>query len=126
MEQQVQQSIQEKAEVKPPIKTNWKPRRNPFGILRGRYLAIVGVFALLAIGGILLVQNMQPAPSPTPIAQQTPPPTPQVVVNELTFVKVGEGSPIYFIQKGNVAYSFNAIGNIVLFDQILSTFRFVE
>jgi len=49
-----------------------------------------------------------------------------VEINELTFVKVGESSPMYFIQKGNVVYSFNAIGNIVIFDQILSTFRFIE
>jgi len=76
MEQLNKQPIQEPTENKPPIKTNWKPRRNPFGILRGRYLAIVGVFALLAIGGILLLKTLQPASSPTPIAQQTPPPTP--------------------------------------------------
>ena len=77
MEQQNQQPIQEPTENKPPIKTNWKPRRNPFGILRGRYLAIVGVFAFIAIGGILLLKTLQSALSPTPIAQQTLPPTPQ-------------------------------------------------
>jgi len=46
-------------------KTNWK------------YLAIVGVLALIAFGGILLLQNIQPAQAPTPPPiQQTPPPQP--------------------------------------------------
>ncbi len=69
MEQQSQQPIQEKTESKPPIKTNWK------------YLAIVMAFALLAVGGILLLRTMEPVPSPAPVVQQTPPrePQPQVL-----------------------------------------------
>jgi len=31
-------------------KTNWKPRRNPFGILRGRYILIVVILAIIVAG----------------------------------------------------------------------------
>ena len=69
MEQQNQQPVQEKTEVKPPVKTNWKPRRNPSGILRGRYLAIVVVLTFIAVGGILLLKTMQ---TPSPVSSPQP------------------------------------------------------
>jgi len=47
MEQQTQQPIQEATEIKPLVKTSRK------------FLAIVAVFALIAIGGILLLQTTQ-------------------------------------------------------------------
>ncbi|MEK7510498.1 MAG: hypothetical protein AAB567_03030 [Patescibacteria group bacterium] len=65
MEQQNQQPIQ-KTENKSPIKTNWK------------YIAIVVVFGLTAVGGILMLKTMQPAPvEPPSVVQQTLPPFPQ-------------------------------------------------
>jgi len=47
--------------------TNWK------------FLAIVGVFALLTVGGILALKGLSPAPAePTPpVIQQSSPPAPQ-------------------------------------------------
>jgi len=65
--EQNQQPIQEATESKPPVKANWK------------YLAIVVAFALIAVGGILLLRKIQPAQAPTlpPAAQQIPPPSPQ-------------------------------------------------
>lgn len=48
------------------------------------------------------------------------------IVNELNFVKVGESFPMYFIQKGNLVYSFHALGSDMFYNQILSTFRFIE
>ncbi len=67
MEQQNQQSIQETARSKPPVKTNWKPRRNHFGILRGKYLAIVATAAILAVGGVLLFSYLGKSPGINPI-----------------------------------------------------------
>lgn len=52
MEQQNQQPIQEKMKKKPAIKTNWK------------FVAIVLILSLVAVGGILLLRGIFPA-SPT-------------------------------------------------------------
>ena len=41
------------------------------------FFIVALVAIILTVGGILLLKTLQPAPSPTPIAQQTPPPTPQ-------------------------------------------------
>jgi len=65
-----------------PFKTNPSTLQDTSGqASSGRYWKILAVITIVAIiltiGGVLLLRTLQPAPSPTPIAQQTPPPTPQ-------------------------------------------------
>ncbi|MEK6901248.1 MAG: hypothetical protein AABX37_02820, partial [Nanoarchaeota archaeon] len=54
-------------ESKPPVKKDWK------------YLAVAGIFGLVAGGGILLLRAMQPySPPAQPIVQQAPPLSPSL------------------------------------------------
>ena len=79
MEQQNQQAIQNQ-NLNQPFSDETKQARS-----KRMKIALIALGAvLLTVGGILLLQNIQPAPSPTPIAQQTPPPTPQQEVLDTT------------------------------------------
>ena len=77
MEQPNQQSIQEESRVN----RDFQPPKKSLFANKRLYFIVALLAVVLTLGGILLLKTMEsslpPAPSPMPIAQQTPPPTPQ-------------------------------------------------
>ena len=56
-----------------------------------------------------------------------------VTINGLNFIKVGKNFPMYFVEKQSVAYFFSWVAGEAVIDnsreiynQIISTFRFIE
>jgi hypothetical protein len=77
MEEQNKQPVQEATEIKHPVKTNPSTLQDASGQASSgrswKYLVIVLVLALIAVGAILLLQNIQPEP----VAQTPAAPTPK-------------------------------------------------
>jgi len=94
MDQQNQKPTKEATESKPSVKTNWK------------YIAIVAVFALIALGGILLLKTLQPAPvAQVPQPSPTPSLQPQPVNNQQSTIDTTSWQT-YRNEKFNVEFKY--------------------
>jgi hypothetical protein len=85
------------------------------------FFIVALVAIILTVGGILLLKTLQPAPSPTPIAQQTPPPTPQQEVLDTSNWQTYRNDEFGFELKYPASWQFEELDPNLSFGSFLDS-----